>query len=374
VRVGNVDQISFKLPDGLTDAPDANAEEASLPKVYCHMRISGLHAPISKSAEVTIQTLGLVGAKYVEITLPTQKVDHHEAIDPQIVVDGRDPVRVELVVNNIAKKLNQAADAISSDEAANALKHISQASEKLDKNLDAMPGLTASLRKASDAFESTSKKFSKTADRTEIVADSANRFFSEGKSSFASVHTLAEGMTQTNRKLGRLLDNPAFSKDLKETVELAHKTAISVQSAIAQLNGTVQDKDLRKDLLSMLSSIKTSSDDIRQSMQVVSHLADDQGLRTDVKGIISDYKSAVGKANTMLSDPGFKADITQTMTRVKTAASDVDLAARQMHQILEKRAPLVHMMFGSPGKIGSDKTRETLQDGTSVKSSGSVTK
>lgn len=366
VRVGNVDQVSFKLPAGLTDAPDANAKEAKLPKVYTRLKLNGIRVPIPRDSEITIQTLGLVGAKYIEITLPTEGV-HNELIDPQAVVQGRDPVRVELVVNNIAKKINQAADAISSDEAASALKHISEAAIKLDKNLDKLPGITDSIKKASDNVGVTAAKFGKTADKAESVAENANRFFSEGKTSFDSVTTLATGLNATNKKVSKMLDNPALTKDLKETVELAHKTANTVQQAIAELNTTVKDKDLRQDLLSMLGKIQSSSEDIKLSMQVVNKLADDQGLRTDVKGVLRDAKEAMAKANTMLSDPSFRMDVTQTMSKVKSAAADVDLAARQLHQILGKRAPLMHMMFGKPGELeAKDKTRETLQDGTSV--------
>lgn len=366
VRVGTVDQIAFKLADGITDAPDANAQEAKLPKVYARIKISGLKIPIPKNADITIQTLGMVGAKYIEITLPTEPGERSELIDPTLVVEGKDPVRVELVINNIAKKINQAADAVSSDEAANALKHISAAAEKLDRNLDSMPSLTASLKKASDSFSVTAGKISRTAEHTEVVADSANKFFNQGRSSLDSVNSLANGLSQTNRKVSKILDNPGMSKDLKETVQLAHKTAQSMQAAISELSVTVKDKDLRSDLLTMLGKIQTSSDDIRQSMQVVNKLADDQGLRADMKTALSDAKDAMSKANTMLSDPGFKLDVTKTMAKVRTAATDVDAAALQLHQILAKRNPLFHMMFGKPGEMPVTKTKETLQDGTSV--------
>jgi ABC-type transporter Mla subunit MlaD len=375
VRVGNVDQISFKLPEGLTDAPESSGEKAKLPKVYARMRLTAMKVPIPKNAEITIQTLGMVGAKYVEITLPpVAEGTSVEAINPQFVVDGRDPVRVELVVNNIAKKINQAADAISSDEAASALKHISRAAEKMDKSLDNMPSLTASLKKTSDSIEVTARKFGKTADRTEVVAENANRFFSQGRTSFETVNTLASGMNQTNKKIGKLLDNPALSKDLKDTVALAHKTAVAVQAAMSEFSATVQDKELRKDLLTLLGKIQTSSEDIRQSMQVVNKLADDKGLRSDVKGVLQDAREAMSKANTMLSDPSFRLDITQTMGKVKTAAADVDTAARQLHQILGKKAPLVQMLIGRPGKLEDPVDGKPLSDGTSVNAGGGITK
>lgn len=369
VRVGTVSQISFKLPEGLKEPPDASAAEAKLPKVYAQMKVTGLkELPIPQNAEITIQTLGLVGAKYIEITLPPVGSAESPPMNKDVLVEGKDPVRVELVVNNIATKLNGIASSLSPEEAAAAVKHLSQAAEKLDKNLDSMPGVTASLRKASDNVGVMASKFGKTADKAERVADNANSFLTEGKTSFQSVTQLAHGVSTTNSKVSKILDNPALTKDLRETVELAHKTATSVQAAIADLNSSVKDKELRSDLLTMLGKIQNSSEQIRQSMQVVNKLADDQGLRSDVKDMMNNAKEAMTKANTMLTDPAFKADLTQTMTKVRTAATDVDVAAKQLHYILGKRAPLFQMMFMKPS--AESKTRETLQDGTSVNNSG----
>ncbi len=369
VRVGTVSQISFKLPEGLKEPPDATAAEAKLPKVYAQMKVTGLkELPIPQNAEITIQTLGLVGAKYIEITLPQLGSAESPPMNKDVVVEGKDPVRVELVVNNIATKLNGIASSLSPEEAGLAVKHLSLAAEKLDKNLDSMPAVTASLRKASDNVGAMANKFGKTAERAERVTDNANAFLTEGKTSFQSVTELARGVSTTNSKVSKILDNPALTKDLKDTVELAHKTASSVQAAISDLNSSVKDKELRQDLLTMLGKIQTSSEQIRQSMQVVNKLADDQGLRSDVKDMMNNAKEAMNKANTMLTDPAFKADLTQTMNKVKTAASDVDVAAKQLHYILGKRAPLFQMMFMKPGMEG--KTRETLQDGTSVNNSG----
>ena len=364
VRVGNVDQISFKLPDGLQDIPDADATEARRPKVYIRLKVTGLKVKIPKTSEITIQTLGLVGAKYIEITLPNQSADTpDEAVNPQLVVEGHDPVRTELVINNIAKKINVVADAISSDEASAGIKHFSQAAAKLDKNLDRLPDLEDNINLASKKIGITASRFTLTADKAERMADNASRFFSEGS-------TLASGLSSTNRKVSKILDNPNMSRDLKETVELAHKTAQTVQSAMSEFSGTVKDKELRTDLLTMLGKIQTSSEEIRKSMAVVNKLADDQGLRSDMKTALQDAKEAMSKANTMMSDPSFRADVSQTMARVKTAASDIDVAAKQLHQILGKRAPLFHMMFGKPGEMAGERTKETLQDGTSVNATG----
>lgn len=371
VRVGVVDQISFKLPEGQTEPPDVNSKE---PRVYTRLKISGIKLPIPKKADVTIQTLGLVGAKYIEITLPQDMSAELEPIDPKVVVKGKDPVRVELVVNNIAEKINTVANAISSEEAASAVRDLGAAARKMNKTMDKMPAITASIQRSSDAIGATASRFGKTAERADRMADSANRFFNEGTHAFDSVETLAGGLSNTNKKVGKMLDNPDFSKDLRETVQMAKKTADTIQSTINDLGTSTQGKELRQDMLTILGRIQTSTGDIRQSMQMINKLSDDQGLRADLKDIVREAREAMTKANDLMSEPTFKQDFTQTMGRVKTAANNVDIAAKQLHQILGKRAPLLQMLFGKPGEIKIQKVEDPKKiespDGTSVNSSG----
>jgi ABC-type transporter Mla subunit MlaD len=371
VRVGVVDQISFKLPEGQTEPPDANSKE---PRVYTRLKISGIKLPIPKKAAVTIQTLGLVGAKYIEITLPQDMSADLEPIDPKVIVSGKDPVRVELVVNNIAEKINTVANAISSEEAASAVRDLGAAARKMNKTMDKMPAITASIQRSSDAIGATASRFGKTAERADRMADSANHFFNEGTHAFDSVETLAGGLSNTNKKVGKMLDNPDFSKDLRETVQMAKKTADTIQSTINDLGTSTQGKELRQDMLTILGRIQTSTGDIRQSMQMINKLSDDQGLRADLKDIVREAREAISKANDLVSEPTFKQDFSQTMGRVKTAANNVDLAAKQLHQILGKRAPLLQMLFGKPGEIKIQKVEDPKKiespDGTSVNSSG----
>lgn len=371
VRVGVVDQISFKLPEGQTESADSNSKE---PRVYTRLKISGIKLPIPKKADITIQTLGLVGAKYIEITLPQDMSAELEPIDPKVVVSGKDPVRVELVVNNIAEKINTVANAISSEEAASAVRDLGSAARKMNQTMDKMPAITDSIRRSSDAIGATAGRFSKTAEHAEKMTDSANRFFNEGTQALDSVETLAGGLTNTNKKVSKMLDNPEFTKDLRETVQMAKKTAETIQSTINDLGTSSQGKELRQDMLTILGRIQTSTSDIKQSMQMVNKLADDQGLRGDLREIVKEAKEAMTKANDLVSEPGFKQDFTQTMGKVRTAANNVDVAAKQLHQILGKRAPLLQMLFAKPGEIKIQKVEDPKKiespDGTSVNSSG----
>lgn len=366
VRVGTVDTISFRPPEGQADSPDTDPELAKLPRVYLRIKLSGQKIPIPQNADITIQTLGMVGAKYIEITLPentlTTKV---KEIDTQAIAVGHDPVRVEMVVNNIAKKLNRAADAISTEQAGNAVRDLAQAASKINKTMDKMPEVADSIKKASDSFTHTSAKFGQAADRTQAIADNANRFFRQGAGTMDSIHTLADNVGNTNTKIGKILDNPNLTRDLKETVELAHKTVDQVTETVKLINSTVKDKEVRGDIMTMLARIQTSTQSIHESLQTVDKLAENNQLRDDVKEVVRGAKDAMTKASEMMSDPQLKVDVSHTLGKVKTAAADVDVAAKQLSQILGKRAPLLHLLMGRPGEI-SEKQKEKVKDGTTV--------
>jgi hypothetical protein len=50
------------------------------------------------------------------------------------------------------------------------------------------------------------------------------------------------------------------------------------------------------------------------------------------------------------------------MASVKKAASDVDTVAKQLNQVLNKKSPLFHMMFGAPGRIKETKVKEEKKE------------
>lgn len=351
VRVGVVDRIQFSAPEGISEPADTSPEDAYKPRVYARVKITATKMPIPKNSTITIQTLGLVGAKYIEITLPEIRSQSSETLDPNIIINGQDPVRVELVLNNFAHKFNAVVNQISSEKGSRAIKDYAEAGNKLNKNMDKLSILADDLKTTTLSVNSTAIRFGKAADSSDNAFSNASGFFSRGRQTMTSVDDLAITMKGTSSKLNKLLDNPNFSSDLKETMNLAHKTAETVASVMADLRGTVQDKDLRQDLITMLTKIETSTQDIKQSMQTVDRLASDGELRSDIKSAVQNAREAMDKANHLLDDPNFKADLTQTMHKVRTAAAEVDTAAQQVRQILGRRAPLLQMMFGRPGKI-----------------------
>lgn len=316
-------------------------------EVKCSLKINSEDAIVRKGSRFTIQTLGLVGAKYVEITLPDVKANGEEPpppIQPGEELQGQDPVRTELILNKIATNVGQI-----------------DFNEKFER-----------VAQAADSLQATSKKFGDAAADAKGAAHNAKEFFgrseksldsidhlandwrSGSSGSFRHINALADDWRVTSHKVNKILDNPALSADLKETATKAKETADSIQIAIHELNGMVGDKGTRDDVITMLSKLNDSTENIYKSVQEVHKLSDDQGVRSDLKQILSDAKVAMSNLNSALSDKDFKSNLMNTADKVRTAATHVNFAALQLSQALDKRAPLLHMMFGRPGHIATE--------------------
>lgn len=333
VRVGTVEKIELRGKG----------------QVLCRLKITSEDVTIPEGSKVTIQTLGLVGAKYVEISLPDVKPDETQPppIPPDSVIVGEDPVRVELYMNKIASNLSRVSEALGSDSAKESIAKAAQtsgatmvsfkeAAEKFNKNMD-------KLAEATTSFSNTANKFSQ-------GATSATGFFNEGTQTMERVSSLAQDLQRTDHKVDKILDNPALSADLKDTARLAKETVEKVQATVHEINTTLTDKPFRDDMITMLNKLNTSSENIYESMKIVNSVSSDQGLRSDVKEAVANAKEAMEKANNLLGRDNFVSDARLTMAKLRAAADNVDLASRNINTLLTRKRLLLHLMFGGGEK------------------------
>lgn len=365
VRVGTVEKISLK-GKGL---------------VHVTLRIRTEEVVLPKGSRFTIQTLGLVGAKYIEISLPETNPNEPAPADltADEIVEGEDPVRVELVINKIATKLNNVVGEISDDNKAGnglkealehsgeAVRNINEAAQKLNKNMDKWSSTTESLTV-------TSKKIGDAADQAREMASNAKSFFGTGASTLHDIRGAAKDSRVAFQKVSKALDNPALSGDLKETATQARQAAEAIQSTMGEINQTLKDTELRKELNDMLTKLGTSTQNIRESVSAINKLANDGELKGDIKDTVRDAKETVSQARKLLSDVDVAKDVPGAIKNFKNASANMDTAAKQLNQILGKRFMLMHLMFGRPGYIPDKAVKATKKDpaeSTSVNGSGS---
>jgi ABC-type transporter Mla subunit MlaD len=319
--------------------------------VWVHPRITAQNVVVTEGSNFTIQTLGLVGAKYMEVTLPevAEGEPPPKPLDPDKVYVGQDPVRVELVMNEIATSAQMFFANVRSEKTRKklnaVLNNLNDASAKLNRNMD---HFTA----AADSVTDTARRFGGVADRAGGAAGNANAFFSQGTVTFRQIDVLSNELRGTNRKLQHTLDQPLFGGDLRGIVDKA--TAASDQFAVAmhEFSGTVKDEQVRKDLLTIAAQLRDSSSNIATSVSTVKDLANNTELRGEIKDTILNAREAINQASGLFTGTTpLQGDVGTTMASVKKAACNVDIAARQLQEVVGKRAPLLHMLFGKPGKL-----------------------
>lgn len=352
VRVGTVEQIDLKGKG----------------QVLCHLKIKTEEVIVPEGSTFTIQTLGLVGAKYVEISLP-EEIPGEEpppAIDPNTVVAGQDPVRVELVINKIATNLNNMIGKVSTDETQNSfvdalkhsgetIKHINEASIKLNKNMDRMTDVT-------DSITATSNKFGLVADDARSVTRNANSFFQRGTSTLASVGDLTKDLKRTTTRVNTIIEDPHSVGDVKEISANLRNTADTIRATIKEFNSTIKDPDSNTRIGQILDKFNSSTANINEAMKGLSKISSDQELRSDIKEAVSNAKDAMTKLDNIFADKEFKTDVRQTLNKVEVAADDVHIAASQLHQVMGKRAPLIQLMFGKLKPVDMKKDAKKAKD------------
>ena len=348
VRVGTVDFVDF-----VNDPkhPEHNK------KINVHVKITDSTIVVPEGAHISIQTLGLVGAKYIEIALPKDAAGNiiggrplgpDDVLVPPAV---EEPVRVELVINRVATKVDDIVSSIDTQKASGAINNLSQATAKLNKNMDQFKDAAESVTTASNRIAETAGQFTHTAENASAASERASTFFKDGDRAVNNISELTTEFRGTTSKVNKLLDNPNFSSDMKEAITQARQTAETIRGAIGDLSTTLKDKDLREQVVTSLTHLEKSTDNIKSSLETVNKMSGDQGLRADMKELVHTAHEVISQANTLLNQPDFKDNICATLNKLRTAADNVDVTARQIQEILSKRAPLLHMMFGHPGKI-----------------------
>ncbi len=324
VRVGSVEKLTLQGKD----------------KVLVDVKINGVNTLIPVGSRFDILSSGVVGAKYIEITLPEQSPDQKlPSLDEKAIVVGNDPVRIEVVVNKIAKQFEDF--------------DFKDAHSRLNQHMD--------------TFARAANSVTVLTDRLSPAADHAAEV--ERK-----IGDLATEMRGTSKRLNKFLDNPALSSDLKETAQKAKETAESIGKTMHELNETLADKPLRADLLTAMDRLNQSTIHVQQSVESVQKISGDESLRADVKRIISSVNETMDKADHMLSKPGFGEDMKGALGDVRDTVKHLDLAARQMNQILDQKHPLVHLIFGRPGSIkNADKMKHENKSKQSIGTEMTIT-
>lgn len=304
--------------DGLKIGQVEKLEYQGKNQVLVTLSIDKSRLTLPRGTTFAILTNGIVGAKYVDVTLPAnaKMLSEDYDIKPTDIVIGEEPVRPELAINKLVLGLSRLDP------------------ERLGKNYEAD---RARLVRAADQLALLGEKSMPLVDKGLILAD--------------DVGALSKQMTRTSKQLNKIMDDPNFSRDLREVSASLNQTASTISHTVEQVNVTLQDKPLREDILKSLKSLQVITDRLDTTVSRTQEMANDTLLRKDLKDIVQQTERVVSRVDTLLSDPKYGGDLKDTIGQAREATANMSVVSSQLKQILNKRAPLLHMMFGRPGKI-----------------------
>jgi ABC-type transporter Mla subunit MlaD len=306
VRVGTVDELHWK----------------SEHRVLVKLRITNHHVKLPVGSRFDILNNGIVGAKYVEIMVPEHKAGEPDTpeLASDCTVEGEDPVRPELALNNLVVGLSRID------------------TEKLGRNFDA-----------------DRARICRAADQLALLANKSMPLVDGALPLEHDLHQLEHETTKVAHRLNTFMDNPNMSTDMKQAMHDTKETVASVKDTMHELNLTLKDKDLRGDLVAALNALHSSTQELERTVTIVQKITADKSLRDDVKDILRRADESLTKVDQMFKSPTYGTDLKQTLTTTRAAIGHIDLAARQLNQILDQRSPLMHLLIGRPGYIKDDK-------------------
>lgn len=306
VRIGIVDALEWQ---------DTN-------RVLVKLRINSSRVVVPKGSKFTILTNGIVGAKFVEITFPqvAEGMPRPEPLDESSEVIGEDPVRPELAVNKLAIGLS-----------------------KID------------MQEFHENFESDRKRLARAADQLSDLAKKTMPVVEKALPLEEEIIALSKDVRFSLEKINKLLAKTNFSDDVKEVSKQAKETVSMIQSIVTEVNTTIKDKNIRKDLLDSIQRLSDASKSVEKSVNQIEEMSKNKELREDVKTILKDARSALNKADQLLNNKDFTKDIGVTIRKTNETLKDVDSAAKRLNQILDKRFPLPRLIFGRPGHLNDKK-------------------
>ena len=300
VRAGNVDKVTW----------------IGTNQVLVRLQITHPHMIIPLGSKFTILANALVGARYMDIALPNTGEEDQKPIPESTIVTGGDTLRPEIILNKVGGDLDQ---------------------------ID-MAAIKRNLSEDDKVLRKAASQFSILADKTMPVMEKALPLEN-------NLMVVSNDLSITTKRLNKFIDNPKLSPELRETVRDAKETAQIAQKAIGDLNKTLTDKSLRQDLLDTMHQLNQSTCLLEQSMEKLQGITQDVHFREDMKEILLQARQALERLDKLLNDPNSGSDVRSTLKDTRTTLEDVDLAARQLQQILSKRQPLIHMFLGRPGYI-----------------------
>ncbi len=203
----------------------------------------------------------------------------------------------------------------------------------------------------SERIDNDDKVFRRASNQFAILASKATPVLEQALPLESNLNILSLQMRRTLHKLDDFADNPKLSKEWRQLVDELKETAQIAQQTITDLNKIVSDKSLKKDIARTMDDLNQTTAQFEHSINMLQQVSSDKALRSDVKEIMVDLRQALDSLDRILRNPDSGSDVRETLKSTRSTLSDIDIAAKQLQQILDKRHPIIHMFLGRPGHL-----------------------
>jgi len=287
-------------------------------KVKVGIKIYVDRVRVPAGSTFTILSNGVIGSKYIEVLLPATEPGKPSPplLDEHSYVVGEQTVRPEILVNKIASSIN-GWDLKEVD------RKFSRSVESLDRAANAITTLSASTKPVT---------------RKTLVLESR-------------LIDLTADLRSTNRKIDHLLGDPNFSENVKQTAEKIRESSERLQATMNQVTTTLSDKGMREDILTALEKLKNSTDSLAKSADACKSLGEDKELRHDMLQMLTLAHDDLDSLNGVLKTGQNNPNLQGTLGQARQCIEHFNMVAEQMNQMMDKRAPLLHLFFGRPGHL-----------------------
>ena len=178
VRVGSVDKIQIRGSENVLVGLKVNTQKIAIPV----------------GSRFIILPNGVVGAKYIEIILPENATPKNSLplLSEKSVVQGDDPIRPEIVVNELVEKLSTI--------------DFSEIENKLTRNMD-------KLGNVADHVSTLSTKMEPVADKAQVAVDNVSALSNEMRAPVQQMHQILD---QKHPLMHLMLGRPGHIKEEKK--------------------------------------------------------------------------------------------------------------------------------------------------------------
>jgi len=263
---------------------------------------------VRKDANATISWQGLLGNKYLDITLGTSAAP--ALTDGAEIEETIESPQVSEIMENIREAVTEIQSLVTTDVKGVNLGQMLQDVSKIINNIAEQKGTLGKLVGSQELYGKI---------------DQITRDFSQASKALKKV------ISDNEEKIGALIDNLGeASPDIKTTFESVGKLVEKIESGEGTLARLISDKKMYEDLETAAAAVRDFAENLESGKGLAQRLVSDEKLAEDVQSAVNEIRQFVkqatesqGTIHLLLTDRELYDDARQLMAEAKETLRSV---------------------------------------------------